>query len=212
MDRGDRVARREVSQLDAPVAEEGAAADEERVRPLVHKRREGGVDVGNRAGVENPELQSHGAGSGFHVPQVGGGNRRFRRIDERSHTRGCGHQRPQELQPLRRQLCPEEIDPGHVAARPGEARDKTKRDRVFGNHEHDGNRRGRLGRGQRRGRAGHGDDVDAPANEVGRQHRQPIGFVLAPAIFDRNVLTLNIAALFEALAKCAQSIRVPIRC
>ena len=34
------------------------------------------------------------------------------------------------------------------------------------------------------------------------------GSVLGPAIVDRDVLALDIAALFEALAKCAQIIRV----
>jgi len=67
--------------LDAPGSEEWAAADEERVRPLIRKCREGGVDVGDVAGVENPKLQSHGAGGGLHIPQIGCGNRRFRWIE-----------------------------------------------------------------------------------------------------------------------------------
>jgi hypothetical protein len=119
---------------------------------------------------------------------------------------GCGHQRAQELQPLRRQLGREEIDAGRVAAWPGEARDKTEPDRVFGNEKHDGNRRGRLGGRQCRGRAACDDHVDAPANEVGRQRRQPIGLVLAPAIVDRDSLALDKAALLETLAKVADSI------
>ena len=52
------------------------------------------------------------------------------RIDEHGNTNDSGHQLTQELQPLCRQLDREKIDAGHVAARPGEAGDKTKLDRV----------------------------------------------------------------------------------
>ena len=92
---------------------------------------------------------------------------------------GRGHQCPQQLQPLRRQLGREEIDSGRIAARPGEARDKAEPDRVFGHENTDRDRRGRLGRGHRRRRAGRDDHVDAPANELGRQHRQPAGLFSA---------------------------------
>ena len=62
-----------------------------------------------------------------------------------------GHQLTQEFQPLRRQLTTEKIDACQVAARPSQAGDKTKLDRVFADQENDGDRRGcRLGR-QRRG-------------------------------------------------------------
>jgi hypothetical protein len=71
----------------------------------------------------------------------------FGRIDERGHTSRSGHQLAQEFQPLRRQLTDKKIDTCHVAARPGEAGDKTKPDRVFADQEDDRDRRGcRLGR------------------------------------------------------------------
>ena len=44
----------------------------------------------------------------------------------------CGHQLTQEFQPLCHQLGTEKIDTCQVAARPGEAGDKTEPDRVFG--------------------------------------------------------------------------------
>src|ERR1039458_9582208 len=46
----------------------------------------------------------------------------------------------QEPQPLGRHLGVEKIDAGHIAARPGEAGDKTKLDRVFGDTEDDRDR------------------------------------------------------------------------
>jgi pimeloyl-ACP methyl ester carboxylesterase len=77
-----------------------------------------------------------------------------------------------------------------------EAGDKTKLHRVFGGDENDGNRRGcSLGR-QRHGHASERcDHCDLPANQVGRQRRQSIDLILAPAVHDRDVLALDVAAI-----------------
>ena len=121
---------------------------------------------------------------------------------------GCGHQLAQEFQPLCHQLATEKIDPRQVAARPGEAGDKTEPDRVFGDDEDDGDRRGcRLGRERRSGASGRGDHGDLSANQFGRQRRQSIDLILGPAVFDRHVLALDIAGVLQALAKCAQTVR-----
>ena len=133
--------------MHTPADEKGVGADEEGVGPLAHKCCEGRIDFAAGAGVEDLDLQPHGAGSRFHVSQRGLGNRSIGRIDEHGHASGCGHQLTQEVQPLCRQLTIEKIDPCQVAARPGEAGDKTKPDRVFVDDEDDGDRRGcRLGR------------------------------------------------------------------
>ena len=49
-----------------------------------------------------------------------------------------------------------------------------------------------------------GDHGDLSANQFGRQRRQSIGLIFGPAVFDRHVLALDIAGVFQALAKCAQ--------
>jgi hypothetical protein len=73
--------------------------------------------------------------------------------------------------------------------------------------EDDGDCRGcRLGR-KRRDTSERGDRGDLPANQIGRQFRQPIDLILGEAVYDRHVLTLDIAALFEALTVCAQTLR-----
>ena len=169
------MARRQVDQLDAPAGEEGVAADEQRVGPLAHKRCEGRIDLAAGAGVEDLDLQPHGARSRFHVSQRGLGSRSIGRIDEHGNASGSGHQLTQQFQPLCRQLAVEKIDACHVAARPGEAGDKTEPDRVFGDGEDDGDRRGcRLGRKRRQGASGRDDHGDLSANQFGRQRRQPI--------------------------------------
>jgi len=54
---------------------------------------------------------------GLGIRNIGG------RIDEQGHTNRSGHQLTQEFHPLSHQLGIEKIDPGQVAARPGEAGD-----------------------------------------------------------------------------------------
>jgi hypothetical protein len=119
-------------------------------------------------------LALRGAGSRFHVSQRSFSIRSIGWIDEYGHTSCSGHQFAQEFQPLRHQLTTEKIDPCQVAARPGEAGDKTKPDRVFVDDEDDGDRRGcRLGRECGRGSYGRNHGYP-PANQIGCQHRQSI--------------------------------------
>jgi len=55
------------------------------------------------------------------------------------------------------------------------------------------------------------DHGDLSANQLSCQHRQSIELILGPAIFDRDVLTLDEARLLQALAEGAQAIRVSVR-
>jgi hypothetical protein len=124
----------------------------------------------------------------------------IRGIDEHGHTRGSGYQLAQELQPLRRQLNREKIDPSQVAARPSEAGDKTEFDRVVANDEYDGNRRScRLGRQHDGATSGRDDHGDAPVHQIGGQCRQPIVLAVRETVFDRQVLALDIAGFLQPL-------------
>ena len=103
----------------------------------------------------------------------------------------AGHQLAQQLQPLGRQLGDEKIDARQIAARPGEAGDKSELDRVLADAEDDRDRRGgRLGR-KRRGEASADDHRDPAADQIGRQRRQPNELILGPAVDDRDVLALD---------------------
>ena len=127
------------------------------------------------------------------------------RIDEYGNTNGCRHQLTQEFQPLCSQLATEKIDTCQVAARPGEAGDKTEPDRVAGGGEDDGDRRGcRLGGEMRQGIFRREDHGDLPAHQIGRQLRHPIHLIFGQTEFDRHVLALDITGLLQALAKSAQ--------
>ena len=141
------MAHRQKGQLETPGVEERVAGDKKGVGSLAPKGRKGGINFAAGAGVEDLDLQPHGARGRFHVSQRDLRIHGLGRIDEHGHTCGAGHQSTQQLQFLRPNLEIEEIDTGQVAARPREAGDNTAPDRVFGGEEDDGNRRGRgLGR------------------------------------------------------------------
>ena len=96
--------------------------------------------------------------------------------------------------------------PVSIAARPGEAGDKTELDRIVADAEDDRDRRGRrLGRERRSEVPARGDHGHLTANQIGRQRRQAIVLTLRPAVFDRHVLALDIAGLLQALAKRAHA-------
>jgi hypothetical protein len=95
-----------------------------------------------------------------------------------------------------RQFRRKKVDAGQIAARPSEARDKAHPDWIFGDREDDRDRRRRLGRSLRCGTSARGDHSDSPANQIGRQRRQPIDLIVGPAVFDSYVLALDKARVF----------------
>src|SRR6478735_10918426 len=108
----------------------------------------------------------------------------------------------QEPQPFGSNFAEEKIEPGRIAARPGEVRDETYFRWVFGDAEDDWERGGRsFGRKRSRGVAGRGDYSHAAADEVGHQRRQAIVLALEPMVLDRHVLTLDIAGFTERAAE-----------
>jgi hypothetical protein len=120
-------------------------------------------------------------------------------LDEHGHTNCSRHQLAQKLQPLCHQFASEKVDTCRVAARPREACHKTEPYRVFADAEDDGDRRRcSLGRERHSEASARGNHRDLSANQLGRQHRQPIEFVLGPAVFDGHVLALDIAGVLEA--------------
>jgi len=122
------------------------------------------------------------------------------RIDEHGNAGRFGHKLMQNFQPFCHQLAGEEIDAGHVAGRPGEARNKTELHRILAGDEDNRDRR-RCGLGHEShivtGRPDYGD---LTANQLGRQFRQSLDFILGEAVDDRHVLALDIAGLLETLA------------
>src|SRR5262245_54123601 len=201
------MAHRQVSKLHPPAVEEAVARYEEDVGPLAHESGKGRLDLSAGTGIKDLDLQPHCTSSRFQVSHCIFGACNTGRIDEHGHAHGGGHQLAQKLQPCYYQIYAKEIDTGQVAARPGDARDKTKPDRIIRNGEDDWDCRGcRLGRLRRWGASAGGDDSDLPANQVGRQLWKPVILALRPAVDDRHILALNVADLLQTSAPGVQTV------
>ena len=142
------------------------------------------------------DLQPDGARRRLHVSQRGLGSRGIGRIDEHGDTSGPGTSSCSNSSRFALKLDCQMIEPGDIAARPSEAGDKTKPDRVVGDHEDDGNCRGRrLGcerRMQCRSRRSQ-RLVGATRSAASAGSRSIL--TLGPAIFDRHVRALDVAQL-----------------
>src|SRR5262249_32737270 len=91
---------------------------------------------------------------------------------------------------------------GRIAARPGDARDETEIDRVFGDAENDWKACGRSLCCECR-RGAHGNDHGHLAAQQFTGHgRQPIVLVLCKPILDPQVVPLDIACLRQAESDC----------
>src|SRR5260370_25718749 len=158
-------------------------------------------------------------GSGFAVPWRGQTGprlvpwtRQIGRIEEDSDAGSSWYQLTQELHLLRHQFGIEKIDPRQIATRPGEASDKTKPDRVFGDDEEDRDRRSCcLCSKYDGGTSARKDHGDLSVDEFGRQFGHSIDFIFRPAVDDCYVVAFNIAGVSEALAKSAQTVRHRVR-
>src|SRR5262245_35376148 len=79
---GNRVACRQLGQLDAPIDEEAVVGVEKAVGSPAHKCRERGIHLADGADVENLDLQPHRASSCPYVSQCKLGSRSIGRIDK----------------------------------------------------------------------------------------------------------------------------------
>src|SRR4051812_12566105 len=95
-----------------------------------------------------------------------------------------------------------QADAGQIAARASNTGDEAVLYRVDANKADDRDYRGRLfGREDRTLAALCYDDIDVTRDEFGRSAWQPIVIGGSPAIFDRNVPALNVAAFGQPLTK-----------
>jgi hypothetical protein len=137
--------------------------------------------------------------------------RSIHRIDEQRHVSCSGQQLAQKSQPLRRQFTNKKIAARRVATRAGEARNKTKLDRIVADTEHDWDRRrGRLGCQRRRSATRHGYHPHLPADQVGCQCWQSVVSAIRRAVINRNIPAFDVACLAKAKPKWGQDMRAVI--
>jgi len=97
----------------------------------------------------------------------------------------------------------DDADAGDVCTRPVETGHEPGFDRVDTDNKDDGDRRSRgfgcVGRN-----AINDNHRYLSPNQIGRQSRQTMNIAPRPAVFDRQVLTFDVACFFQALAECSQ--------
>src|SRR5215813_7276092 len=136
------------------------------------------------------------------------GEIRTGRIYEHADRGGIGNHFVQQLKLLRHQEGVEIAYPCDVPAWSIEAGDKPKLYGIGPSLEHDRNRRGRsLGSECGRG-AGLGNHSDPPADKISGQGRQSIVMFLRPAVFDRDILPLDIAGFLKTFTEGGHKERV----
>src|SRR5262249_32657587 len=91
----------------------------------------------------------------------------------------------------------EKIDTGRIAARSGEAGDKTQLDRIFWDTESNWKRLRRSFGRDRSSAPRRRNHSHLSADQIGRQFREPIESVARQAIFDRDILALDVAGFGE---------------
>jgi len=126
------------------------------------------------------------------------------RVHEQGDYFGLRNQLAKQFEPLRVQLDEYTAEAREVTARSGETGDETVRDRVA-SREDDRDCSGGVFRRERRRAAGRDDHVNLAPDKIGGQGRHPIVVSLRPAIFDRQILSLDIAGFTESLAERGQS-------
>src|SRR5262249_24019478 len=141
VDGWNRMSCRQCGKLETRAGKERIRPYHERVGSIANKRSEGSLDLATVARLNNVDLQPDGGRCRGHIPSC-----QFRlrnaRIDKQADAHGSGNQFMQQPQLLCPQLGDEKIDTGRIAAWSAETRDKTNLDRVFGDGEDDGDRRG----------------------------------------------------------------------
>src|SRR5262249_41858648 len=142
------------------------------------------------------------------VSGSGLGEIRTGRIYEHADRGGIGNHFVQQLKLLRHQEGVEIAYPCDVPAWSIEAGDKPKLYGIGPSLEHDRNRGGRsLGSECGRG-AGPGNHSAPPADKISGQGRQSIVMFLRPAVFDRDILPLDIAGFLKTFTEGGHKERV----
>ena len=101
----------------------------------------------------------------------------------------------------------DKVHAGCVAIRPSKAGNETKLDRIVDHAEDDGNGRGRgLSYQCRRGGACY-DHSHLAAHQLRGHRRQTIVSTFGPAIFDRDIASLDVAGPGQTLAEHRHEVR-----
>src|SRR5262249_34315691 len=134
------VVRGQGDKLHGTADEKPVWSDEQGVGPLACKAGKGRINLADRRGVDDLDLQPKSVSGFLDDVQCGLGIGNIGRVNKYGNANNLGHQVVQEPQPLGYYLSYKKIDPRRIAAGPSEVGDKPKPDRVFWNAEDDRDR------------------------------------------------------------------------
>jgi hypothetical protein len=121
-------------------------------------------------------------------------------VCEQGEQAGLGNKLGKQVELLGHQLPRHDADAREVATRPAETANEPISDRVAC-REDNWDRRGCAFRCHCRRCTAREDHVYLATNEVGGQSRQPVIIVLRPAVFDRHILSLDVAGFAQSLVE-----------
>ena len=126
------MARRQCCKLHAPAGEERVGADEEGVGPLAHEGAEGRIDLAAGAGVEDLDLQPEARAAASNLSNVVSVAVALAGLTSTATRAAPGTSSRRSSSRFAANSWLKKLIPVSIAARPGEAGDKTELDRVFG--------------------------------------------------------------------------------
>ena len=191
------MANRQRGELPTSAEEVWTAAEEQPARVLLNHRRKSGMEFALVGYFHNQDLPANRLTGLLHLFHLEFGSRRTR-MPQRGDGGRLGNQVVQQPQPLGDQIRTGKDHTCDVAAGMVEVSDDALSHRIATGNEHDWNR---CGCGHHRANCQNISDDDGwlPKNEIGRQPRQPIRLIVAPAVVDGNVLALDKSGVLQTL-------------
>src|SRR5262249_54510553 len=163
--------------------------------------------------MQEMELCSKCAGCCFQIFQEALGIKRVRLIEQKCNVL-CRRHFVYQLQLLWNRCGQELAHAGDVTSRPIQAGDNPCLDRIDPGLKNNGDGAGRsLGRQRTGSTTQRNDDGDLALDQIGRQGWKSLIRIFRPAVFNRNILLLNVTRLLQSLPKGGQaSVGFPGRC
>src|SRR5438477_471166 len=173
----------------------------------LHQSVEGGIDLPLGAGFQNLQLYCLRA---RRFPHAFDDYVRLHIVwvHQQGDDAGLRDHLRKQLETLGRELGDHHSDAGQVAARPGKAGDEAALDRVRSANEYNRNRRGRVLRRSCRSDCVRCDHVDLAADKIGCQCRELLKATFCPTVFNRDVLSFDVARFFQSAQKRGHLCRI----
>src|ERR1700730_7191659 len=191
-------------ELFAMTDEKWTAGDHEPAHPQLAQLCKNSFEVSFVAGMQDIELQSETMSCRHHLADCSLCSAEIGRIDKKRHDPNRGKQLVQQFQPFRRDLYARLCHTRNVSTRSAKAGDETQLDRVAARFKDDRNGHGCRLCYDRCRSAGRSDHAYLAAHQIGRHYWQAVVSIICPAVFDQNILAIDVAGFGQTFVKSCQ--------